>query len=757
MTAVLTLSLLWRPYFDTAPTLTCLAVLLGLAVWARVRSADQNRAIDYVTFVMRCALIALIGLLLMGPSAIRPGIQSPDKPTLRVLVDTSASMQTKDAGGLSRFDFIGERWLTPARLLELRESYRVEYFGFDESLRAINSNLLYQSASESAAAGVSNIARSVTDAVVTPGSSGESGVVAITGSAMLVFSDGRDTLDAPMQPVGRLALSRSTPIYTVPLGGPSLSRDVAVIAVPQQPYLFAEEPGSIAVRVMRSNTAPGGTLLHVAHGGETHTFPIVFNNEDTAAVDVPITLPEPGTYEYRVWVDPVPGEVDETNNEQPVFVEVTAKRLRVLLLEGQPYWDTKFLAHSLRKDARIELTQVTQVTRDKRETLVSQEGTTAVIPETLENLGRFDVIILGRNITDVMDARVVSLLPKYVSDHGGRLVFARGRAHDERQHAERAVREAMDVLEPVVFGEGELRQQKLELDAAGIIHPSLSQASSPFGAAHAGDALPTLLSVPVVKREKATARVLARCYPAGAAVGTGTGQPAIVTMPYGRGMVVAVLGEGLWQWGLRPRNNSRSDAAFDRFWLDTVRWLALGSDYQPGKAISLQLSRMSVQAGDPIHVDLVSRDGFNESEVLLYIESPDGTRTTLAPAPVGGSTTRRRVVLHPDQPGIYRVTANTTQAPDEAIVTRFNCYNIDIERLHNSANRAALRVLAESSGGRCLSPEEPDELAKILSRQREAAASPPRPYYLWDRGWMLTLVLGWAGLEWIIRRAGGLL
>lgn len=755
MISPFSIAILWRPYFETVPTLTCMAVLLGLAVWTCVRSTGQNRVVIVLTLAMRCGLIGTIGLFLMGPSAVRQAIESTEKPVLRVLVDTSASMQTPDMNGMSRFDFIGKRWLTPARLQELRETYRIEILMFDESLRATGSDLIYRPGSVAATGGESHIAQSVSDGVMMPGLSG--GTSEGGNGAMLLFSDGRDTLDAPMQPVGRLAISRSAPIYTVPLGGPSISRDVAVMAVPQQPYLFADEPGTIAVRVLRSNTGPGGAVVHVEQSGEVQAFPVTFDDRDTASVDVPISQSEPGTYEYRVWVDPVSGEVDETNNTQPVFVEVTAKRLRVLLLEGQPYWDTKFLAHALRKDSRIELTQVTQVSRDKRETIVSQQGTKAELPDSLEALGRFDVIILGRDILNVLEAQTVSLLPRYVSEHGGRLVFARGRAYDTTMYTQRSVREAFSVLEPVIFGEGELHNQQLELEATGMMHPPLNPASSPDGSVNAGEVLPTLLRIPVIKREKAAARVLARCYPPGAATGTGMGQPAIVTMPYGQGVVVAVLGEGLWQWGLRPRNNTRKDAAFDRFWMDTVRWLALGSDYQPGKPISLQLSRLSVQAGDPIHIDLVSRDGFDNLDAQVTIEGPDGEQLTAALAPVGGSTTHRRAEVHPDKPGVYRVTAHNAQSPDETIETKFNCYDIDIERLHSSANRGALQTLSESSGGRCLSPDDPDELAKILSRQRAAALNPPKPYYLWDQGWLLTAVLAWAGMEWIIRRSGGLL
>jgi len=110
---------------------------------------------------------------------------------------------------------------------------------FDETTRVMRDEVLRRPASEVATVGVSHIAQAVSDAVIESGGQGGRG----SGGAVVVFSDGRDTLDMPMHPVGRLARARSVAIYTVPLGGASMSRDVAVIAVPQQPYLFAGSRG----------------------------------------------------------------------------------------------------------------------------------------------------------------------------------------------------------------------------------------------------------------------------------------------------------------------------------------------------------------------------------------------------------------------------------------------------------------------------------------------------------------------------------
>ncbi len=755
MMSTIALALIWQPYFPPVWTLGVAAVLLSLAVWAHARSSQRQSVPAVLSVVMRLTLIGLITLLLMGPSTLREGRDTTTKPELRILLDSSASMQTADVDDLSRYDYAWQTWLTPDRLAALRGDYDVQLYTFDASLRTIHESHRDRPSASAATAGVSHIADAVAQAIThRPGA----------GSAMLVISDGRDTLDAPMHPVGRLALAAGTPVYTVPLGGPSMARDVAVTAVPAQPYLFAEEPGAITVRVIRSNIHQLGTVLNVQHGDQHDTYPLNFRLGDTASVDVPIRHDEPGRYDYKVWTDAIPGEADPTNNTQPVFIEVTAKQLRVLVLEGQPYWDTKFLAHALRKDPRIELTQITQLTRDRRETIAPGNTEAPSVnrstdpPDSLEALAAYDVIILGKKIGNLLDERTIALLPEYVAEYGGRLVFARGRAYDPE--TDTRIETALRDIEPVVYGEGTLHHQRIELEPAGLRHPGLQPtddagARDVFAAGGSSD-LPTLLNVPVIEREKAATRVLARTRPSSGPIQTDAGQPAIVTMPYGRGMAVAVLGEGLWRWALRPRTQAQPDARFDRFWMDNIRWLALGSDYQPGESVSLRLSRLGVQVGDPIQIDLVGRSGLNTGQLQAEVEAPDGRITNVSLDPVAGSTTRYRAEYYPESPGIHHVRARSAENPDQTVASRFNSYHIDIERMHTSANPSALRTLSEASEGRCLDPDDPDAFDKLLARQRQAAKTPPTPHYLWDRGWVLTLVLCWAGMEWIVRRVGGL-
>jgi hypothetical protein len=75
--------------------------------------------------------------------------------------------------------------------------------------------------------------------------------------------------------------------------------------------------------------------------------------------------------------------------------------------------------------------------------------------------------------------------------------------------------------------------------------------------------------------------------------------------------------------------------------------------------------------------------------------------------------------------------------------------------LQSSANLMPLRVLADHSGGTFLDAKSAGDLADRLHRHRVALVVPPRLEYIWDQGIVMTLLLVWAGAEWVLRRMAG--
>lgn len=742
-------AVIWRPYFPPLVVGGLVLILTVCILWAAARSFRYHPVLSVFSTGMRLVMVIALATVLMGPSRLPPQRAEQTRGKLTLMMDTSASMQTVDEDGRSRFGFAIDTWFHEDLLRRLGRDHDVDLVAFDESPRAVTASDLRTASDQSVYGRSTQVASSVADTIAAV--AGDS-----LGDAVIVLvSDGRDSLDKPILPVARLASARQIPIHTVCLGEPTLRRDLAIVAVPMQEYLFVKEFGHIAVRVVQTNAANTHAILQLHVNGEQSTHDVAFDGALDVTLELPVRQDKPGLYEYQFKVLPIPGEIEKRNNQQSVFLEVISDRFKVLLLEGKPYWDTKFLAQCLRKDDRIELTQITQIAPGRQEKILTRVQEPIGVPQSLAHLCTYDVIILGQGVENVLDISTIAELPKYVSKFGGRLIFARGRAYDPSTEAGRRVDQALSVIEPVIWGRGHLTDQKLELEPAGRMHPALGHLVKDSDVDQVMNLLPPLAKLPVVVREKPVARVLARTRFPGAG-GGGVGQPALVSMQYNRGVVLAVLGDGLWRWNLLGKQAERFSGVFDRFWSSMLRWLVLGSDYQPGRPYALRLSQRSVQLRDPLYVELIRRPAYGGLDVRLDLTDPLGQRQQLN---IGSpdSLKRHRVVVRPDKPGVYHLVATAPESRFAPIEAKFNVYDVDLERLRSSPDRPAMRRLAHASGGVYLNRRQPDQLLEVLARSRVSAMVPSRPVSIWDRGWVLTLLGIWAGAEWLIRKKGGLL
>ena len=744
MTVTMPADILWRPFFPPLPTLAGAAVLVVLAgVWyARTARTLPWRATGLL--LLRLVAIGLITLMLMGPSVLPEPELTGGKPDLTVLVDTSGSMQTADVEGLPRIAYVAERWLSPERLRTLQRRFNVELMAFDASPRSTSVQGLAKDPAIVADARVTNLAASVEQTLGRlPGGD---------GSAVVVLSDGRDSRSESLAAAAELGRAKTLPVFASVIGGATLQRDIAVEATAAQPFLLVDETGGLSVEVSHANAAGTRSTLRVTRDGTSEPVEqreLAFGDASTQRLSVAIRHEDPGLYAYEIAVAPVEGEVEPANNRQRVFVEVTDKRLKVLLLEGQPFWDTKFLAQSLRKDARIELTQWSQVSLKRREQLVTRAEGERSMPTSLEDLAAYDVVILGRAIERVLPAAAWEALAEYVGEHGGRVVLARGQPYDPDTADGRKLSRLLSPLEPVVWGAGGRSEQRLALTAAGRSHPVF-----------AGEQLdlleeaPPMSWTPEVKRAKAAAQVLVRTSTHAGA--TGSGQPVVVSMRYDRGQVLAVLGEGLWRWRLSGRGDPEVHAAYDRFWSGMVRYLAMGSDYRPGQDLAFRLSRRNVPVGETVHGELTRRNPDGDAKPTITLLHPDGESRRLEPREESASSLRFR--FEASQQGVYRLLASRPGEPDvPALETKLIATDLNRERLYASAVPAALRELAEGSGGRMLNPRKPAELLEALDRHAATVRTRGPPRYLWDRVVLLVLLAGILGTEWIARKAGGML
>jgi len=732
-----------------------LLVALGVAMYRR--AAIDSSITRSVLGGLRVATLAALVVILLGPSMEHWISEKNYRRKLIVAMDTSCSFATPDVNGRPRFEAARRVWLDPARINALRDRFDVRFYRYDEQLSATGPGQLWEMGEPTGRQ--TYIAAAVNRLLETEFDGGEP-------AGILLIGDGHETGTGDPVAVGEVARQRGVPIWTSCFGGQRETRDIAVQTSRGQEVLFTRQTGRITAQLVQTGFGleePQVTLLR--EGKPVQEKRVLFRNRTVSDVGFDVREEVPGLIEYEIRVQPLSGEADASNNSRAVFVQVTNEKIRVLLAEGRPYWDTKFLAQALRSDPQVELTQVVRYGPSRLHAIRARSRTGSrdepvadeivPVPRTKTDLLRYDVLIFGKALTEFLPAGQIGLLKDFLNERGGGVVFARGRAYDPDTADGLEAARTLGPLEPVVWGEEYVRELQLELTPAGRLHPSFQ-----FPTTRSPDVivreLPGMIGAVRIRQEKAAALVLARSQPDSAA-----GQPpmaAIAYQNYGKGKVVSILNEGLWRWAFLPRRHQQLDQAapFDLFWRRMLRWLVSGGEFLPGQDVALSIARFPENLGEAVRIEVrLKYPPQGETQATLIVIGPDDKPQHV---PLDRSAEEQGLLwasFEPQQQGVYRVRLHTPGMTPHEQETRFCAYDYSPERIQTAADPVAMRDLAETSGGRTIDPARPDELFDFLEESHPTAEAQRRTEFIWDRPWVFLVIVLALGLEWFLRRRMG--
>jgi hypothetical protein len=640
-------------------------------------------------------------------------------------VDTSASLRQTDAGKLSRLDaactLLWDTGLGPKQGVGAASDVRL--FEFSE-----NATPVTQPLNEIKAQGATT---RFDDSIRTMlGSLGPAQGI----NGIFLLTDGHDfQLTNPSQ-TGLAARMRQAPIYAIPFGGAGIVRDISVRITSYQPVYYVRQLIRInaSVRLLGCAYEKVNVTLY-REGKPMQHASLVAKEETSLPVQFETTEPEPGQYEYEVKVEPVPGEVNPNNNSAATYANVLDKKIRVLLLEGEPYWDSTFLLRALRRNEKFDTDSVTQYAPGK--VRVIRTGDTQAefkMPESLGDWSTYDVVILGRGVDRILTAPQVEGMMGFVEKYGGAVVFSRADAFSGGPG---------DSLQPVTW-------KAPMADFAGV----LTAAKDGRGAA------PTrLLSDPASRSLPPAVGFYEAVDPKAltATLANGVAQseyPAIFHRRHGAGQVMSVGVDGLWRWAF----NAQTDPAnplFDKFWDQTILWLMSGRAINPGQTYTFRADTANIPLGEKIRFRVSSRLAdarMGPVPVSIEKERADAGRINCAQGGDGGTLTGEFL---PQTIGKY--TAKAVLPDGSTQTARFFVFQDNEEETDVAADPAYLRRLCEASGGKVIGR---DEFSRMLTATKEVPLHDTprtRKVPLWDRlsfFWVLGLMFG---AEWHLRRRWG--
>lgn len=754
----------FEPLIPASLWLALAVASAALLAWYALRRPPTLSRVRWagVVALMGVAL-ALSLLILLNPIHVRPIPPPPGKPLVTVLVDASASMGTPDAeSGSTRYAIASA--IAKDLSSQLADRFDVRVRTFSGATTAADTADL---ASHRPDGQTTDIATALTDSLMEDRPQGQ---------ALVLLSDGIQNVGNGPDPVldaARRAKGLDVPVYTRTLGGSAGTMDLAVEMRSSQDMAFAGQRVPVNVRVTQVGAKGVHANVSLLYDGKEVGRQDVVMTGDSADVRFWATQDKVGVYPYEARVEPLPGEATQANNAATYLLRVIDQPVRVLLLEGKPYWDSKFLVRTLASVPAVELDSIVRiadgrfmnrtVTRRHASATQPADATAAAAEEgekwqilngatgTLGDpakLRQFQIIVLGRDSEVFLKDDVLANLQNWIAHDGGSLVCYRGEPVAQ-------VNQQLARLLPVKWTPGREARFRMRLTDQGRNLHWFGGSATEEDNALAG--LPTLASAAQVDRSKPLAVVLAT------SVAPGGGEaPAVVYQPYGTGRAVVIEGAGMWRWAFLPPQFQQREQVYSELWHSMLRWLTSGVSLLPGQRMTLRADKVSFATVEPATATLLVRE-----------ESAKAASPTVELTGAGGTGELPKAFTATplgDQPGVFRVSfgklpegryqAQIRGGGSEEVATRtvFDVRAVSQEQLDLQVRPDLMARIAADTGGSVLGAGPvADELAARF-QDHVQRARPPRfeRTTAWDRPWVLLAVFAVWCVSWIVRRSGGL-
>jgi hypothetical protein len=726
-----------------------MSVLIVAGYFAGARTAGRLRRA--VLTSIRLGALAVMLVILARPMALKPQEEVDRKPVFCVLVDSSASMNTKDMGKATRYEAMVKALADNRSGLarQLRNDYDLRFYSFDKdfrqtSLRQLASMKRPDGEETHIAEALLNLAKSNPDKRL---------------RSVLLMSDGRsneiDSLGS-VRSVGRYLRSMNVPIWSVPIGTSVEAKDVYVTARLSSNFIFVDQPASVHVSLAGTGYTDWNPRVNLYREDKYVTSSQVNLRNGAGSVTFPIREDRRGVIQYRVEVEPLVGESDLSNNERSLIARVIDERTRVLVVEGGPHWDSKFLLRALRADTNVEVTSIFHINQRKTFAVVEKisedkvfsktESPGIQMPRTRDELFKYDCIFLGKDIQQAFTSSELELMRDYLTDRGGSIVFFRGKPYSD--HCPE-----LAGIEPVEWATETLKDVRFALTAQGKTSPIFNYDPHDRPSDVIIRQLPSMTSVTKVVNEKSLAVVLAQTK----GDGRGGEIATVAYQRYGKGKVMSIGASGLWQWGFLPGDLQEYDDVYGRFWGQMIRWLVSDSEFLPGQDISFVIDKNNCKPGDTVHLGirakLIDRGQYKP---WVELKAPDGTSTRLNPELERDNTNIYVARYTPEQQGEYRATLHNNIGQPKEETLRFTVYHDSIETRYISADRELLDQLAHTTGGESLELSELGTLPEKVRVFEKLSCVRSKPHDIWDRLSVFGTLVCLLGVEWFVRRASGL-
>lgn len=774
-------------------------VLLVAAVVALVLvtrdTRQMHRSWQFVLLGLRIAVLVGLAVIALNPHT-RTQTEAFRPSQVLLLVDTSTSMQQAatdprdaDSSALPTRSAAVEALLANGSLIEtLQEQHVVDLYTFDEDLGPLaarfptkylppgTTNSAATEDEEEVAApdlewnqllqprGLSTRLGDALDALLAEAKSP-------TLSGVVVFSDGVNNAGRGLERARERARKQGVPLIAVGVGSTRPPVNASIVRMIAPTDVQKGDAFEIAAFIQASHLSGQSAAVELLQRhAEEEDFTVIAREEvilpdedDVIELSFERSTLEAGEFEYQVRID-VPGVVEtrREDNSGVRQVNVFDRPLKVLVVAGGPMRDFRFAKNTLYRHRAMEVDLWLQT----GEVGISQDANDLLFrfPEKREDLFQYDVLLaFDPDWTTISDEQQ-KWIEEWVSSEGGGVLFVAGDVYTPYLAASRDDEGLSSIqrLLPVVLDEVGLQlgarsradtAYPIQLTQEGQAAEFLRLRDSAEDAADAGDPWQQFRGVyrsyPTRGRKAGTTVYAEFSDPLSRGA---DGQPVLLGgLRYGQGTTLFLGSPEMW------RLRAVDEDVFDRLWIKLVRKAAEGRSkrgLQRGMFI-LEGAEFDVGQSVPVRARVLTPqfEPLEADTITIELIDPNG-RPTIPPP------TLRRDPRRPAEyvgdfraslPGRYRLELEVPQST-ERVATEVQVQLPRLEVAQLTQDERALQSLVEGTGGRYLAIEAADQLPSLLPNSGQSIVIEQRIRELWDRQWVLFLLAGLLGVEWLTRK-----
>ena len=735
------------------------ALLIGgpaVMTYAGVRGKSTRRD-RWILSILRVASLIVLMVCLFRPMLLLSAAV-PQRNFVALLLDDSRSMLIADNGKQSRAETERAAFSPDSALFkELTKRFQVRLFRLNGSAERMEGmkELTFDGTETHLGDGIDRVRQELESVPL---------------SGIVLVSDGADNSQTPMGDRLLALRAKSVPIFTVGVGSDRFERDIEIRRVEAPHSVMRGSAISADVLVRQRGFAKKRLPIIVEDGGrivaqDTVEMPA---DGDIAPVHLSVFLNTAGARALTFRIPVQPNEQVTQNNAQITLVDVRERRERILYVEGEPRYETRFIRAAIAADSSLQLVTLERTAEDKFLRLDVDNGEQLVngFPKTRSELFAYRAIVLGSIEASFFTPDQMKMLAEFVSVRGGGLLFLGGRrAFSEGGYAGTPLSDVMPVSiegPPVADSLTFFAELKPSLTAAGRsasvtqIAPTIERSEARW------QTLPFVTTVNYIRKVKpgATTILEGTTLPQGRS-GWPTqkledySQPILAAQRYGRGFSVALAVQDSYVWQMDP-NAKDEDVSYQTFWRQLLRWLTADV---PGQ-LQLSMSTDQVMPNRPVTIRAFVTDTLyaprNDARVTMHIpDSASGKDVPMEWAvdrdgEYHGTFTPIKSGLQ-----IVRVEATVGTEPTlrDSIVVRTG--DLNAEYVDAEMRSQLLQRIADETGGKFYRPggmaKLPDDLA--MSKNGVTVVN---QMDLWDMPAIFLLLVALLTAEWGYRKARGL-